>query len=296
MSTATVLVVDDSPVDRRVVGGLLAKSPSLEVEYASGGKEALQLMEEVKPNLVVTDLMMPHMDGLELVAVIVKTYPLIPVILMTGKGSELIAFEALKAGASSYVPKSALQDLLLTTIEDLLEIALEEQLRARLMDSMSGCRFSINNDAMIIPALINQVRRFICNANLCDETDDIRTCVALEEALNNALYHGNLELDSRFRDGDRATYRTMIEERRHADPYRNRKIHLSVQIESDQATIVIRDEGPGFDPSQLPDPTAPANLEKLSGRGLLLMRTFMDEVKFNERGNQLTLIKRRNSI
>lgn len=295
MTTATVLVVDDSPVDRRLVGGLLAKSSSLEVEYASGGKEALQLMEEVKPNLVVTDLLMPHMDGLELVAVIVKAYPLVPVILMTGQGSEMAAVEALKAGASSYVPKSELQNLLLTTVADLLEISLEEQLRARMMDSMSGCRFSINNDATLIRALIIHVRRFISKARLCDETAEIRTCVALEEALNNALYHGNLELDSSLRDGDPATFRVMVEERRHAHPYRNRKIHLSVQIETDQATIVIRDEGPGFDPHQLPDPTAPANLEKLSGRGLLLMRTFMDEVEFNERGNELTLIKRRNS-
>ncbi|MGE0608143.1 MAG: ATP-binding protein, partial [Pirellulales bacterium] len=49
----------------------------------------------------------------------------------------------------------------------------------------------------------------------------------------------------------------------------------------------------GFDPSKLPDPTDPANLEKASGRGLLLMRSFMDEVTYNATGNQITLVKRR---
>ncbi len=57
--------------------------------------------------------------------------------------------------------------------------------------------------------------------------------------------------------------------------------------------VIIRDEGKGFDPNSLPDPTDPVNLDKVSGRGLLLMRTFVDGVRFNECGNEVTLIKRR---
>lgn len=292
---AIVLVVDDSPIDRRVVGGLLGKSPTVEVVYASDGEEAMVRMKETRPNLVVTDLIMPNMDGLELVAAVVKDFPLVPVILMTGKGSEEIAVQALKAGASSYVPKSVLQDLLLDTTENLLAMAHEEQTQVRMMDCMTGCRFSIDNDVTMIPALINYMRRFIRQANLCDETGGIRTCVALEEALNNALYHGNLELDSQLREGDRAAYRALVEERRHAEPYKHRKIHVSVQIEPDRGEFVIADEGPGFDPSELPDPTDPTNLERPSGRGLLLMRTFMDGVSYNDDGNQVTLVKRRSS-
>ncbi len=58
---------------------------------------------------------------------------------------------------------------------------------------------------------------------------------------------------------------------------------------------MIRDEGSGFDRSELPDPTDPENLLKSSGRGVMLMQTFMDEVIFNDRGNEVTLIKRRAS-
>jgi anti-sigma regulatory factor (Ser/Thr protein kinase) len=61
----------------------------------------------------------------------------------------------------------------------------------------------------------------------------------------------------------------------------------------EQATITIRDEGPGFDPSSLPDPTDPENIGKISGRGLLLIRTFMDDVRFNETGNEITLVKKK---
>ena len=63
-----------------------------------------------------------------------------------------------------------------------------------------------------------------------------------------------------------------------------------------EATYIVRDEGPGFDPSILPDPTDPENLGKVSGRGLLLIRTFMDEVYHNERGNEIAMIKRHQPV
>ena len=292
----SVLVVDDSPVDRRLVGGLLSKSPNLQLSYAADGQEALDAMTRCVPNLVVTDLIMPNMDGLELVAEIVERYPTVPVILMTGKGSEEVAVKALKAGAASYVPKAAMGELLLDTVENVLAMAYEEQTQVRLMDCMTGCSFTLDNDATMVPVLVNYLRRFIRKSGLCDETDGIRTCVALEEALNNALYHGNLELASAAHEVDRTAYRALVEERRKTEPYCQRKIYVEVHVTPTYGRFVIRDEGRGFDPNRLPDPTDPANLEKLSGRGLLLMRTFMDDVVFNERGNEVTLIKKRRPL
>ena len=68
---------------------------------------------------------------------------------------------------------------------------------------------------------------------------------------------------------------------------------MEARLTPRESVYVIRDEGPGFDPSEIPDATAPANLERPCGRGLLLMRTFMDTVDFNDRGNKVTLTKRR---
>ena len=107
------------------------------------------------------------------------------------------------------------------------------------------------------------------------------------------MFHGNLEIDSVMREGDRVTYRTLVEERRRTDPFCNRKIFVELRATETHGEFSVRDEGIGFDYRQLPDPTDPHNLEKPSGRGLLLMRTFMDDVVFNDRGNQVTLIKRR---
>jgi CheY-like chemotaxis protein/anti-sigma regulatory factor (Ser/Thr protein kinase) len=290
---AIVLVVDDSPVDRRLVAGLLGKSPNIDLDFAADGEEALQRMDECRPNLVVTDLIMPNMDGLELVAAVVERYPLVPVILMTGKGSEEIAVDALKAGAASYVPKSALSSMLVETVENVLAMSHEEQAQTRLHECMMGCEFVLENDATMITAMVKYVRKFLRRTGLCDETNCIRTCVALEEALNNAMFHGNLEIDSVLREGDRNAYRSLVEERKRTDPFRNRKIFVELRATSTHGEFSVRDEGGGFDYRQLPDPTDPLNLEKPSGRGLLLMRTFMDDVLFNDQGNQVTLIKRR---
>ena len=63
-----------------------------------------------------------------------------------------------------------------------------------------------------------------------------------------------------------------------------------------EAQFVIRDQGPGFDPKSLPPAGQPGSLDPDTGRGLVLMRAFMDEVTFNERGNEVTLIKRRERL
>src|SRR5262245_49475533 len=118
----TVLVVDDSAVDRKLVAGLLSKQAGLKVVMAASGEEDLTRLASVTPTLIVTDLVMPGISGLDLVTQVVEQHPGIPVILMTGKGSEEVAVKALEAGASSYVPKAALHQHLLTTVEDVLDM------------------------------------------------------------------------------------------------------------------------------------------------------------------------------
>jgi len=290
----TVLVVDDAAVDRKLVAGLLSKQPGLRVEMAASGGEALERLESINPALIVTDLVMPGISGLELVAQIVERRPEIPVILMTGKGSEEIAVKALEAGAASYVPKGALHQLLLSTVQDVLSMVRERHSHARLMDGLTRGKFGfvLHNDAALIPSLINYVQSLVSSIGLCDEASVIRVCIALEESLRNALFHGNLELTSEQREGDPEVYQKLIDDRVQREPYRNRKLHVTIDVTANSGEFIVRDEGPGFDPTKLPDPTDPENLEKVSGRGLLLMRTFMDDVTFNATGNQVTMTKR----
>jgi CheY-like chemotaxis protein/anti-sigma regulatory factor (Ser/Thr protein kinase) len=289
-----VLVVDDSEVDRRLAGGLLEKEDDLSVQHAASGAEALAAIERAVPDLVLTDLVMPEMDGLELVAAVRSTYPSVPVILMTAKGSEEIAARALREGAASYVPKRTLAQELVDTVQTVLSVAGRQRTEERLLGGMTRneCAFELDNDRRLITPLIGYLQETAMQMGLCDEAERIRLGIALEEALVNSLYHGNLEVGSELRGSDYEAYYKLIEQRRRETPYRDRRIRVEARLSRREAAFVIRDEGPGFDPSTVKDPTDPENWENVTGRGLLLMRTFMDEVIFNDVGNEVTLIKR----
>lgn len=291
----SILVVDDSAVDRRLAGGLLEKDPELSIRYAVHGADGLDKIKEELPSLVLTDLVMPEMDGLDLVSMVRSTYPSIPVILMTSAGNEEICVQALQRGAASYVPKRVLSQRLLETVHQVLEIASHEQTKSRLMNCMTATQstFELDNDNKLIPPLVAHLLELAERLELWDESDRMRIGIALEESLVNALCHGNLEVGSELRGVDDDAYYALLSERRACEPFCDRRIHVDSIFSREEARFVIRDEGPGFDPEGLPDPTDPANLEKAAGRGVLLMRSFMDEVAYNQSGNQVTLVKRR---
>ena len=291
----TVLVVDDSAVDRRLAGGLLQHNSYLSILYAANGKEALAQLEAHKPDVVVTDMQMPEMNGVELVAAVKHSYPQIPVILMTAKGSEEIAVQALQLGAAGYVPKRRLALDLLDTVERVLAVACDDRSDAVLLRRMSRSdyAFEIENQLPLIFTLVNFLRRAVKTMELCDESELVRISIALEEALLNAYYHGNLEQGIQLDEVDPKAYRETAEQRSQEDLYRNRRIHVDASVSRTEARFVIRDEGPGFNPALLPDPTDPENVHRARGRGVLVMRTFMDEVAFNDVGNEVTLVKRR---
>jgi len=290
-----ILVVDDSKIDRLLVEALLGEEASFEIECVSSGPEGMARIESCVPDLVITDLVMPEMDGLEVVSRLHAERPGLPVILMTSRGSEEIAVRALRAGASSYVPKRLLRDHLVNTVNDVLALAREDDAERELYGAMcrSDYQFRIASEVRLVRPLVRYLQHATYRMGLCDETACTQVAIALQEALHNAAEHGNLEVDSEMREQDYDGYRALCDERVRIEPYRRRRIEIEASFTRERARFMIRDEGPGFDPEVLPDPREPANLEKLSGRGVLLMRTFMDEVTFNERGNEVTMVKHR---
>lgn len=292
-----ILVVDDSAVDRCFVKGLLDKHTEWTVSLAQDGAEALDCIRADAPDLVVTDMQMPRLNGLELVAAVRVEFPHIPVILMTSQGSEEIALQALGGGAASYSPKAHLAQDLVETVRAVLSVTLPQHGDPRVAQRVSGdsLLFVLDNDSSLIPPLIGVIQEKVVEPCLRDDGDLIRVGVALEEALANALYHGNLEISSTLKDQDDRAFYALAKERRDLLPYRDRRIYVDARGNDEEITVIIRDEGPGFDPSTLPDPTDPENLERAHGRGLLLIRTFMDNVSHNSKGNEITLMKKRGS-
>ena len=100
-SQTTVLVAEDSKTQSVLFRSLLEKA-GFNTVTAVNGREALEMIKKMPPDVVITDLNMPEMNGLELVEAVHADFPSIPVILATGVGSEEIAAEALRKGAATF--------------------------------------------------------------------------------------------------------------------------------------------------------------------------------------------------
>lgn len=94
--------------------------------------------------------------------------------------------------------------------------------------------------------------------------------MAMEEAIMNAIHHGNKCAN-------------------------DKEVHVLIEIWNHQFVSRITDQGCGFNPHELPDPTSDENLEKSSGRGVMLMKSFVDEVVYNDKGNSVELRKLKSS-
>jgi len=291
----TILIVDDSAMDRHLAGAIVQKCEGWQALFASDGKEALEKLRQLTPDVVLTDMLMPEMDGLELVRAIRQQYPLVPVILMTAHGSEDLAMRALRDGAASYVPKTSLARDLGDTLDSVLAASQSNRREQLILDCLvhHETHYRLNNDLALVAPLVGHLEHQLERMRMCEPSGLVLVGVALHEALTNAILHGNLALSSELRETDEKEYYRLTTERRTQPPWSERRVHVTVTLNAQEAVFVVRDEGEGFDPELLPDPTDPANLERVCGRGLLLIQTFMDHVEHNERGNQITMIKRR---
>jgi CheY-like chemotaxis protein/anti-sigma regulatory factor (Ser/Thr protein kinase) len=304
---ARILVVEDSAVDRHLVGALLAKQQHWQVNFAKNGLEALDyiqasaeenptiphLTKKGLPDVIVTDLRMPEMDGLELVRRIRQDFSRIPVVLITSYGSEQIAMDALRAGATNFSPKDSLRSDLVRTVSQVLSLTehMKFERNPVIHPSAKQIAFVLENETSFIGPTIEHFQE---NLPAWSDRDRLQIGMALDEAISNAMHHGNLEVDSCIRDDDNEDeYYKIIRQRKTQAPFCHRRVRIEAEFSDQHICVQITDDGPGFDPSKIPDPTAEENLHRACGRGLFLIKSFMDTVSHNKTGNQITMTKMR---
>lgn len=291
---ANILIVDDSPVERRVASALLSGEPEWHIVESGSADGALLSLDLCPMDLLLTDLQMPGVGGFDLLERVKDRHPDVAVLVLTGCGNEETAVRALEIGADGYIPKRRLRDDLLPAVKRTLALArtYREQARVRRYITETRVELQLENDLAhvtpVVKRLVEQCREF----GLAGFHEQMRLSVAIEEALTNAIIHGNLEVSSELREHANGAYEQLIDERRTLERFAERRVYVTCQTNRIEARIVIRDEGPGFDVARLPDPRAREQLDRASGRGVLLMRAFLDAVEYNAAGNQVTLVKR----
>ncbi len=213
---------------------------------AGQGREAMAALRRALPDVVLTDLDMPEMNGLQLVEAIRRDYPAVPVILMTALGSEEIAVEALQKGAASYVPKRNLADNIADTLDNVIAVAQAGRDQRRVFECLTQTElhFVLDNDPSLAPPLIGFLEEHAARLLVCDRNELMRLGVALHEAILNAIHHGNLELDSELRqDGDEKAYRDLAAVRGRQPPYRDRRVRVTATLSRTGGRLCHRRRG-----------------------------------------------------
>ncbi len=291
-------MVEDLEDSRFYLQNLLEQKGFI-TEAAENGKVAFQKFKEGRFDLVITDLKMPGMSGITLLKMIRETNPDIPVIMISAYREINDVVEALRIGACDYIAKPYEEKDLFRSIDRairLTDLGRTQKICASYVTSEIR-RFEFDNQ----PEYINSMARFLCRdlalQGMHAEMQSMQ--VSLIEALNNAIFHGNLEISSDVKDSNDISsfkqYLKIANKRRSLNPYKSRKVTIVYTLNSEKTEYVVRDEGPGFDFKTLPDPLDPESFIKPTGRGILLIQTFCDEVTWNEKGNEITLVKYRDN-
>lgn len=293
----TVLLVDDEKLVREELGGIL-EDEGYTVYTAKDGEQGLLAYREFLPDLVITDAKMPRREGLSLAREIFAENPHVPITMITGHGNETMAIEALRLGITDFIKKPVqLADLLtaLERMEGALQLTRNRSAASEsLPDSsrlLSRSRtYEVKNDVESIPAFVSVV--------LAEFAADIDTRrrdsleLALREIMINAVEHGNLSVtyEEKTEETEQGTFDKLIAERSTLTNFRERVVRVETTRTDETLTIIVEDEGDGFDWKSLPDPTDPANLLLSHGRGVLIAHLSVDALHYNDKGNKATIV------
>jgi YesN/AraC family two-component response regulator len=291
-----ILVVDDDEDVRFFLQYLLEKK-GYHTLCAENGKKALKVFEQNHCNLVISDIKMPEMDGLDLLKALKKHNFELPVVMTSAFQEAEYLIEALRLGACDFIPKPYNEQSILRCLKRVFHIKKEQALfqfsEIGLQRESQQFVFETNPDTINSIAYFLSRKLLIFNLNI----DVHLTQVALIEALSNAMFHGNLEISSELNVKENLdcinVFFKLVEERLTQEPYKSRRVYIDYTLDDEKVSYVIRDEGKGFNSKKLYDPLTPENFYKSSGRGVLIIRSYSDEVFWNDVGNEITLIKYR---
>ena len=258
-----ILIIDDVE-EIRISLSKIVEQLGVVPLTASNGLEALDLLQSEKIDLIITDLMMPEMDGLQFIVQSRKLNPRIPIAVISGYADIKNATFALTRGAFNFITKPF-------TIKE-VENVIRKGLRLRelslgtdrlLKTIRNRTDITIPSFTHLLPSVSFYVLkecqwRGIDNENLLN---NISVCI--DETLTNALTHGN-----------------------EGNP--DKTIAITLQFDTKKFTFTIQDEGNGFDVKEFDRQIKQNAIDIPNKRGLFIVEYLADEISFNDKGNEVT--------
>jgi len=220
----------------------------------------------------------PEIDDFDLVITdLDDSQKLVTPIKQNGNGSECLPeieaasntknIKAFKLCATNFRRDEFNEDELKTLVEIVLNYKTKFVDQTEIVQNLhENIEFELPSAISPMHAVLDYLMRRVEKVGVV-RSENSNLFIALDEAFVNAVKHGN-----KFDAG--------------------KNIKITAEVSTKEARFTIEDEGEGFDVTAIPDPCDPENLFKTSGRGVLFIYNIMDEVKYNERGNRLTMIKK----
>lgn len=292
-SKPKILIVDDEENLRSLLVKLIRREGFQPIE-AADGKTAIELYKVSNPAVVISDVMMPEMDGLTLLDEIKKIDSEAIIILMTGFGNENILLKALRGGAANFFKKpfnfKEVLDVVKNMIKHRMEKASEAYYTTCLVEESKS--FEMTTGGANIFPIIHQISSNL--ESIFPRSELINLKIGIEEMLTNAIEHGNLGID--FKEKNKALeigkFGKLLEKKMDAGNNRYKKVRIRSELNREYFKVTVKDEGEGFDWRSLVG-TFPNNFLTYNGRGIFLTKIFYDEVSYNEKGNEVSIIKHR---
>ena len=288
----TILVIDDEKSIRKILS-IALQEKGYEVFEATNGREGLEVFKDKKPEIVITDVKMPEMSGIQVTREIKRLNDDVDVIIITGYGSEDLVIESLRVGASNFIKKPILLAELYKILED---IVLKRESKKRLEVAKDVVIYEkkkcvIGNDIKKIWSVVNQILFNISPFFEKPAYEGLR--IGLYEIIINAIEHGNLGIS--YNDKNKAlnsnTYMDLLNEKIKIAEEKGKKVEITSTFEENIFEIEVKDDGDGFDYESIPSPNDPDKLLEAHGRGVFLTSIYFDEIKYMDPGNRVILKK-----
>lgn len=274
-----VLIVEDDAPSRSFMKDTI-ESQGLEVHIAENGEEGLATFKKINPQLVLSDINMPKMDGLELLSEIRKISPRAIVVMVTAFGCEEYAMKALELKANNYLKKPVRHAELLPLLKKYESLTKEKPENKPQPSQTKKPTFSIKMDSVLeeVPDMVDWLIK--STGNYLDESGQLDAKIGLVELLNNAIAHGNWGSET---NGD-------------ANQILNRARQVRVEYKTSETYCewTISDEGKGFDWESYMERLDADPLGQ-TGKGILCCKFHFSELLYNSPGNSVTARKNKRS-
>ena len=255
-----ILIIDDHDDLASALKDVFEKTGH-QVECLETRDEAIRLNDIEKFDLVITDL-----DGENLVCEPNQNgnAPCLPSASLSDSGKHLKAF---KICAANFRREDFDENELKKFVETVLNYKIQFVDRKEVIQTLhEKIEFELPSAISTMHAVLDYLMKRVEKLGVINP-EQSNLFIALDEAFVNAVKHGN-KFDA------------------------NKLVRICAEVSVKEARFTVEDEGDGFDVNAIPDPLDPQNLFKTSGRGVLFIYNIMDEVKYNERGNRLTMVKK----